>query len=198
MMNACSRWSFLAMSLGAGLGCSDPVPLPAQGAVTLSIEQPVPSVNQMSCPVVQTYQVAALDPKTKLIQAPSNSDPGQSVISGEGGASVTCSVKGGKTGFAFSGSLHAATPQGDLISVAFTNGTIGSDLMTGSADVSVYTPQLSATFSSATSCTITILEGQIKGGAMWASFDCPQIQSPPSGLCGIGSSTIVFQNCAGS
>ncbi|HWZ92033.1 MAG TPA: hypothetical protein VNW92_24380, partial [Polyangiaceae bacterium] len=74
---------------------------------------------------------------------------------------------------------------------------------TGTADVAVYTPQLSANFASSMSCTLQILGGagneQIKGGSMWASFTCPQIEAPPSGLCGIGTgSTIVFENCSGS
>ena len=36
MMNACPRWSLVAAPLLLSLGCSDPVPPPAQGALTLS------------------------------------------------------------------------------------------------------------------------------------------------------------------
>jgi hypothetical protein len=199
MMNAYPRWSFLALPLLVALGCSDPVPPPAQGAVTLYLGQPVVHVDQMTCPVSgQAYQIGATDSKTKAILAPTASDPGQSVISGESGSTISCSVRGGGGNFTFSGSLHAVTPQGDLVSVSFSNGTVGPDF-TGTADVSVYTPQLSGTFSSTSSCAITVKNQQVKGGSIWATFSCGQIASPPSGLCGIdASSAIVFENCSGS
>jgi hypothetical protein len=200
MMNAYARCSFLAVPLLAALGCSDPVPPPAQGAVTLYLGQPIVHVDQMTCPVTaQTYQVGATDSKTKTVLAPTMSDPGQSVISGEGGSSISCSVTGGGGNFKFSGTLSAITPQGDKISIQFANGQVGSDF-TGTADVSVYTPQLLAGFSG-TNCAISV-QGQpkqVKGGSIWATFSCAQIASPPSGLCGISAaSTIVFENCSGS
>jgi hypothetical protein len=202
MMNAYARCSFLAVPLLAALGCSDPVPPPAQGAVTLYLGHTVNPVDQMSCPVTaQTYQIGATDSKTKAVQAPSASTPGQSVISGEGGSSISCSVSGGGGSYKFSGTLSAITPQGDKISIQFANGVVGSDF-TGTADVSVYTPQLLAGFSSVgtnMSCAITVQNQQVKGGSIWATFSCPQIASPPSGLCGISAaSAIVFENCSGS
>lgn len=196
MMNAYPRWSFLAVPLLAALGCSDPVPPPAQGAVRLDLSQPTTTVSEMSCPITQLYQVGAKDPKTMAVLAPTMQDPGESVISGESGSTITCSVTGSGGNFNFSGSLHASTPQGDQILVAFQNGVISGT--TGTADVNVYTPQLSSNFSG-TGCTITVQNNQVKGGSIWATFSCPQISSPPSGLCGIsGDSTIVFENCAGS
>jgi hypothetical protein len=200
MMNAYPRWSFLAVPLLAALGCSDPVPPPAQGAMTLYIGSPVTPVDQMSCPVTQTYQVGAVDSKTKMVSAPTSTSTGESIISGESGATITCSVKGSNGTFAFSGSIHGITTQGSQVSLQFNGGTIGPD-MTGTANVVVYTPELSSNFSSPTGtpCTVNILEGQIKGGSMWATFSCPQIASPPSGLCGISAqSAVVFENCAGS
>jgi hypothetical protein len=198
MMKAYPRWSFLALPTLFALGCSDPVPPPAQGAVTLYVGQPVVHVDQMTCPVTQTYQVGGVDSKTKATMAPTATNPGQSVISGEQGSTISCSVKGGGGNFSFSGTLHASTPQGDLISVSFANGVVGPDF-TGTADVTVYTPQLSGTFQSTMPCAITVKNQQVKGGSIWATFSCPQIQSPPSGLCGIeGSSAIVFENCSGS
>jgi hypothetical protein len=170
--------------------------------VTLYVGQPVVHVDQKTCPVTQTYQVGALDSTTKMTLAPTTQTPGQSVISGENSSSISCSVTGSKGNFKFSGSLHAITPLGDQISLTFTNGIVGPDF-TGTADVAVYTPQLSANFASSMSCTLQILGGagneQIKGGSMWASFACAQIVAAPSGLCGIASaSVIVFENCAGS
>lgn len=196
MMNACLRWSFLAVPLLSALGCSDPVPPPAQGAVTLDLSQPVPTVDQMFCPITKVYQVGAKDSKTMATLAPTVQDPGESVISGENGSTISCSVTGGGGNFKFSGSLHASTPEGDLILVAFQNGVISGT--TGTADVSVYTPQLSSNFAG-TGCTINVQNNQVKGGSIWATFSCPQISAAPSGLCGISAdSTIVFENCSGS
>lgn len=198
MMNACPRWSFLTVALLAALGCSDPVPPPAQGAVTLLVGQPVVHVDQMTCPITRTYQVGAIDSKTKAVLAPTAADPGQSVISGESGSTISCSVTGGGGNFKFSGTLHAITPQGDQISVSFTNGVVKPDF-TGTADLSVYTPQLSGNFNSTKSCAITVRNQQVKGGSIWGTFACDQIASPPSGLCGIDpNSAFVFENCSGS
>lgn len=203
MMNAYPRWSLLAAPLLVGLGCSDPVPPPAQAAVSLQIGQPNVQVNGMTCPIVKTYRVGAFDSKTMKVLAPTSTDPGQSLISGESGSTISCSVTGGGGNFRFSGSIHAATDEGDLISVSFANGVItGSS--TGTADVGVYTPQLSANFNSTMPCTFTIFPGkdgqQIKGGSMWASFACPSISAPPSGLCGVlqSQSVVVLENCSGS
>jgi hypothetical protein len=196
MMNASARCTFLAVPLLAALGCSDPVPPPAQGAVTLEIGQPTVHVDQMSCPVTNSYLVAATDSKTKMIAAPTSSDPGDSIISGESGSSISCSVTGGGGTFNFSGSFLGYTPQGDKVSLSFSNGTVTNFM--GTADVNVYTPQLSQNFSG-TGCTITVENGQVKGGSIWAAFACAQISSPPSGLCGIAaSSAFVFENCSGS
>jgi hypothetical protein len=196
MMNASARCSFLAVPLLAALGCSDPVPPPAQGAVTLYVGQPTTTVAQMSCPTTATYQVAATDSKTKMIAPPTSTDPGESIISGESGSSISCSVTGGGGNFKFSGSFVGYTPLGIKVSLTFQNGVISGT--TGTADVNVYTPDLSAIFSG-TGCAITVQNQQVKGGSIWATFTCDQISSPPSGLCGIASqSAFVFENCSGS
>jgi hypothetical protein len=199
MMNARTRWSFLAVPVLAALGCSDPVPLPAEGAVTLIIEgqQEVP---QMTCPVSagKGYKVGATA-KDGNVQAPTAIDPGKSVIDGEGGSHVSCSVKKQSDGtYAFSGSLQASSSEHDPITVTITGGSIGAD-QKGTAAVSVYTPQLAGTFASgATPCAFEVIRSQVKGGAIWANFSCPTIAQPPGQACKIDLSTIVFGNCSGS
>jgi len=202
MMNAYPRWSLLAAPLLAALGCSDPVPPPAQGAVTLYLGQTVTHVDGRTCPVTSTYQVAGKDSTTKMIAAPTTTDPGMSVISGQSGSTISCSVKGGKGNFTFSGNLYGITPQGDAVSISVSGGTIGAD-NTGTAQVAIRTPQLSTTVESTMPCKFTILNGstgpQIKGGSMWASFSCDELDAAPSYACGVNSSsTIVFENCDGS
>ena len=71
---------------------------------------------------------------------------------------------------------------------------------TGTVNLTVYTPELSSNFVSptATQCAVKVIDQQIKGGSMWAEFNCAQLTAPPSGLCGVNSSYIVFENCSGS
>ncbi|HEY4104828.1 MAG TPA: hypothetical protein VGM44_13095 [Polyangiaceae bacterium] len=208
MMNACLRWSMLGAPLLLSLGCSDPVPPPAQGALNMSISQAADPPPGMACPDSgTTYRVAATDSKTKMIAPPDMGTPGESVISGEAGSSISCSVTGSNGNFKFSGSLHGITPEGYSASVVFSNGQIGADF-TGSADVSISTSRLAAqTYVNSVPCSIKVLPPpntssvppQIKGGSMWAEFSCPQLSYPPSGLCQIGStSVVVFENCSGS
>jgi hypothetical protein len=197
MKNACSRWSFLAVPVLAALGCSDPVPLPAQGAISLQVGGPAP------CPVPgQIYPVGRL--VNKVAQAPSDSDPGQSVVDGESGTSVSCSVHGGGP-YTFSGSIHATSydEAKDPITVSFTNGVVNADKTTGTVTVSVFTPQLLAQFTSgAMPCTVKVINHQIKGGSIWADFSCPTLSAGLQGTCSSGVapsvSTVVFENCDGS
>ncbi len=188
MMNAYPRWSLLALPLLAGVGCSDPVPPPAQAAITLEIGQPVSPVSGRNCPTIKTYSVGAYDSKTMMYLSPSATDHGQSVISGENQSSISCSVSGGGGNFKFSGSIVAPS-SGGPVTVSFSNGVISNG--TGTADINIYTPPpgLGANFSNvglspAMPCTFTVVNGQIKGGSMWASFACPDIEAPPSGACG--------------
>jgi hypothetical protein len=204
MMNAYPRWSFLAVALLGALGsaaCSDPVPPPAQGALTLSVGQPVVHVDGRACPAPGiTYQIAATDSKTKMVAAPSSITPGESLISGEQGSKISCSVKKSSSGFAFSGSIHGnSQPSGSVVDLQMQAGTIDATSLSGTVNVTVYTPELSGNFASVAPCTVNVLQSQIKGGSMWASFSCPTVQYDPSGACGISSfSTVVFENCDGS
>ena len=203
MKNACSRWSFLAVPVLAALGCSDPVPLPNQGAISLQVGGP-------SCPVPGTvYPVGKLktdpsDPtgKRKIVQAPSDTDSGQSVVDGENNTKISCSVRGNGP-FTFSGTLYATAYDEamDPIKVTLSNGVVNADKVTGTVDVQVFTPQLAATFSSGSMpCTLKVFF--VKGGSIWGDFSCPSLTSPPSGVCTSGvapsKSTFVFENCDGS
>ena len=204
MMNAYPRWSILAVPLLGVLvcaACSDPVPPPAQGALTLYVDQPTTHVDGRSCPAPgNTYQIAATDSKTKMLAAPSSITPGESLISGEQGSKISCSVKKSSSGFAFSGSIHGnSQPSGSVVDLQMQAGAIDGTTLTGTANVTIYTPELSAQFVSTMACSVTVLQSQIKGGSMWATFACPTVQADPSGACGIGSlSTVVFENCDGS
>ncbi len=203
MMNACPRWSFLAVPLLVALGCSDPVPPPAQGAATLFVHPPSPSVNQTTCPVPgTTYQVGAPDLKqcpNSPTGAPTASCPGGSIISGENGSTISCSVKGSGGSFNFSGSLIAVTAQGQKVDLEFSSGVVTADGTPGPVSISILTPELQGTGGLSTAaCTASVLQTQVKGGSIWASFNCPQIgASEKQYLCG-ADGVIVFENCSGS
>jgi hypothetical protein len=166
--------------------------LPGQGALTLQIGGP-----STTCP-----EPGMVYPVGK--PAPSDTDPGQSVIDGESGTAISCSVRG--TGpYTFSGSMHAtSTDQGrDPITVTFSNGTVNADKTMGTVSVGVFTPQLDSNFTSgSTPCVVTVIDHQVKRGSIWANFSCPSLTSPPSGECSSGVapnvSTLVFENCDGS
>jgi hypothetical protein len=197
MKNACSRWSFLAVPVLAAFGCSDPVPLPAQGSVTLQLGGADPVVPATNCPVPDNvYPVGN--------PAPTSDAFGKPVVDGENGASVSCSVHGSGP-YTFSGSLNASASDAnkDPITITFSSGVVNSDKLTGTVTVGVSTPQLGDTFGSgSTPCTVTVINGQVKGGSIWANFSCPSLTSPPSGLCSSGVapsvSTLLFENCDGS
>ena len=193
MMNA--RWSLLAVPAIAAMGCSDPVPLPAQGAISLSIQKPSKASTGTTCPVPgRTYEVSG-----KAV--PNTNRPGSSLIDGESGASISCSVHGSGP-YTFSGSFHGATNDVNKypITVTFSDGTVAADKLTGTATVNVFAPELAGTFASKTSaCTVSVIGQQIKGGSIWASFSCNAISAPPQQECEVGSSSvIVFENCDGS
>lgn len=203
MMNACPRWSYLAVSLLAAFGCSDPVPPPAQGAVTFAVHPPSPGVNQTTCPVPgMTYQVGTPDLKNcpnNPTGAPTQECPGGSVISGEKGSKISCSVKSAGGSFNFSGSLAAISAAGQAIDIEFNSGVVASDGTPGTVGVSILTPGLQGTGGlSSTNCSVQVINGQVKGGSIWASFECPQVSATEKQyLCGT-SGWIVFENCSGS
>src|SRR6187551_2268097 len=102
MMNGCPRWSFLTVPLLAALGCSDPVPRPPQGNLTLSIQKPATG----TCPVPgKTYIVG--NPK-----GPSSGSAGDRLVDGQNGASIKCSVKGSGP-LTFSGSIKGTSSEKD-------------------------------------------------------------------------------------
>jgi hypothetical protein len=192
MMNGCPRWSFLTVPLLAALGCSDPVPLPAKGDATLSVQQP--PTGAATCPVPgKTYVVA----KKK---GPNTTDAGDRFIDGEDGATIKCSVKGGGP-FTFSATIRALSTESAPVTLTLTSGVINADKLTGSATLAVNTPELANTYTSAVgACTIGVVGGNVKAGSLWATISCPLITDSSTGKgCSIGTiTTVVLENCEGS
>jgi len=192
MMNGCPRWSFLTVPLLAALGCSDPVPRPPQGNVTLSVQKP--TTGSLTCPVPgKTYVVG--NPK-----GPTTAAPGDRYIDGENGATIACSVKGGGP-FNFSATIKASSTESDKVTMTITSGVINADKKTGTATVGVFTPQLAGTFISPEGgCAVSVVGDNVKPGSLWATVSCPIINYPSTGqACSVGSiTTFVLENCDGS
>jgi predicted RNA-binding Zn-ribbon protein involved in translation (DUF1610 family) len=198
MMIACPRSSFLAVPLLAALGCSAPVPLPAQGALFLSVQRPSVTTNGLGCPDSGNTFYIARDTNSRA----SLTSYGESVIDGDKGAKISCSVRASGAGFVFTGSFTGTTLDGDHppVTITFDNGVIGDDKVNGTASITVREPNLGGTFSSDAPCPITVLGGAIKPGSMWAKFSCPTLGDPsraPTPVCAVGDSAIVFGNCDG-
>lgn len=197
MMNGCPRWSILILPLLAAMGCSDPVPRPAQGNLTLSIQQPV-GAGTGTCPVPgNTYVIAPPG------QGPNSADPGTRVIDGQNGTTIKCSVHGDST-FTFSGTIKGQTSStpSDQVTLTITNGTVNMDKATGTATMTANTSGLLGNFSSAAgACTVNVVSGNVKAGSIWATASCPVISDPssPGKGCSIGpTTTFVLENCDGS
>jgi len=166
-----------------------PTSRPAQGNLTLSIQ----SGTSMSCPVPGKVYVVG-DPK-----GPNMVTPGDRLIDGVNGASIQCSVRG--TGrYTFSGTISASSSEDATVEATITNGVVNADKLTGSATLSVLTPDLGSTFSSESGgCAVNVIAENIKPGSVWASISCPSVTSPSTGnACAVGSiSTFVLENCDG-
>ena len=194
MMNGCPRWSVLTLPLLAALGCSDPVPRPAQGNLTLSIQPPVGTGN---CPVPGTTYVLG-NPK-----GPNSISAGDRLIDGEHGATIKCSVQGSST-FTFSATIKGITntTPSSKVSLQMSSGVINMDRMTGTATVAVNTNELGGSFTSpAGACTVGVIGDNVKGGSLWATVTCPNISDPssPGKACSVGTiTTFVLENCEGS
>ena len=194
MMNGCPRWSVLTLPLLAALGCSDPVPRPAQGNLTLSIQPPVGTGN---CPVPGTTYVLG-NPK-----GPNSVSAGDRLIDGEHGATIKCSVQGSST-FTFSATIKGITntTPSSKVSLQMSSGVINMDRMTGTATVAVNTNELGGSFTSpAGACTVGVVGDNVKGGSLWATVTCPSISDPssPGKACSVGTiTTFVLENCEGS
>jgi len=176
-------------------GAAGSTALIAQGALSLSVGRPTTKVELTECPEAgRTYEL--YEGQT----APSPVSPGSSLISGENGAQISCSVRNNGSTFAFSGSIAGLTVDSAHypIEVTFTQGTVDADRTNGSVVVAVLTPVLASTFSSSGPCSVTVVNRQIKNGSLFAVFSCPAITSPPSGLCAVNQSVIVFENCEGT
>jgi hypothetical protein len=130
---------------------------------------------------------------------------GVPLIDGQNGATVSCSVKNGLVQGSLVAPATSTNPNGAAqIRLSFSGAFVANGMPTyGTA--SDYTSDLTDTISTTAvdptmtdrMCTFVVLQGQLKNGAVWASFNCPHMQATPSTECRI-SGEFVFQDCDGA
>ncbi len=165
--------------------------MPARGNLTL-IVQPT-TTPAKSCPVSgKTYVVG--NPS-----GPNSGSPGDRLVDGMGGAKITCSVTGSGP-YTVYASIRGQSSENEVVMLTIANGVVNADKQTGSAAIAVYTPQLAGTFG-ANECTLSVVDQNVKPGALWATVSCPTISDPslPGSACSVGpTTTFVLENCDGS
>jgi hypothetical protein len=194
-MNLSSRWCVTAVVALGALGCSDPVPPPAQGAFIAQVRSVSPAPQGKSCPsgTSFTYDVPEV-PADKPLEVLSGSTYVHRIIDGESNASVSCTVKG--NGGSFEGRLAA---QGKSLEIS--SGTLDATLKGTARITLVNGAKLSGALSSpSANCTIDASKAggtnfQVAPGHIWASFSCPSVEQQPSTYCG-ASGTFVLENCS--
>ena len=192
-MHLSSRWCVTAILALGALACSDPVPPPAQAAFTAELRSASPPPAGKSCRASTTFDVPVIDP---LMQERLNElKRTPRVIDGERGARVRCSVKASGAGFTFSAGISLGAR-----AIEISQGVLGAD-MKGTAKISVVNgEQLSTGLASDPgACTIDAFPApntslQAKPGAMWASYNCEQVNAEPSDSCKVDG-VFVVENC---
>jgi hypothetical protein len=185
-MHVSSRWCVTAVFALGALSCSDPVAPPAQGAFIASVRQASPPPAGKSCPTSPvTFDVPVLN-DSKPLEALDRDTYLHKIIDGEDNAKAACTVKGSST-FTFSGNLGLGAR-----ALRIASGTLGADKK-GTALIIVTDTSRSIQFSSP-GATCAIEAFQAKGGSMWASFNCPAVERPPTDSC-LSDGFFVLENC---
>jgi len=197
-MNLSSRWCVTAVVALGALGCSDPVPPPAQGAFWASVKSVSPTPAGKMCPsgASLTFDVPTVDPASNPPQTLDADTYVVHKIDGEDQAEVSCSIKGGGT-FTLEGTLKLGNK-----SLSITSGTIG-DNKKGTARITLRdsgSPGFSGALSApSANCVIDAASAagnnfQVKAGSIWAHFQCPSIEQAPSDYCQ-AEGFFVLENC---
>jgi hypothetical protein len=171
-------------ALGA-LGCSDPVPPPSQGGVSITISPASPQPPETSCQRTTGHSALIGNP------APNQSARGTPVVDGEGGAEVSCRVSGAGR-FSVSGKVKA-----NAVTFNLRGGQMSAEKDgTGTGSVASFDVKgLTLGAPTSTPCTLTTIE--VKAGAAWGRFECNAYidsQSPTSAHCR-ATGVFLLENC---
>jgi hypothetical protein len=197
-MNLSSRWCVTAVVAIGALGCSDPVPPPAQGAFWTTVTSVSPQPAGMSCPsgASLTFDVPAANRSAIPSETLDQDTYKLRKVDGEDQAQVSCTVKGGGN-FTFEGSIKLGPH-----ALSISNGTIGNDKK-GTARITLQAsgmPGFSGALSApSANCKIDAAAApgnrfEVNPGRIWAHFECPSLEQPPSDYCK-AAGFFVLENC---
>jgi hypothetical protein len=200
-MNLSSRWCVTAVVALGALGCSDPVPPPAQGAFWTNVKSVSPAPAGKMCPsgTTLTFDVPAVPPPTVDKPQSETLDADtykQKLVDGQESGEVSCAVKGSSS-FTVEGTIKFGNK-----SLAISSGTLGADKK-GTARITLRdsgTPGFSGALSApSANCAIDAAAAtgnnfQVKAGSIWGHFSCPSVEQAPSDYCQ-ADGYFVFENC---
>ena len=197
-MNVSSRWCVTAVVALGALGCSDPVPPPAQGAFWANVKSssPAPAGKSCSAGASLTFDVPTVDPTSHSERTLDADTYLEKLVDGEDQAEVSCAIKG-KSSFTVEGTIQHGNK-----SFSISSGTLGADKK-GTARITLRdagTPGFSGALSSpSATCTLDAAAAagnnfQIKAGSIWAHFDCTSVEQAPSDYCK-ADGYFVLENC---
>lgn len=177
---------------GLAIGCSDPVPPPAQGD---SLIHYVPAAsNPSSCTIGAHTAAIPSSNQTKAVPDHAQNDPGTRAVDGQNGAGVQCRVAGSSS-FTFNGNMSAGAAS-FVVSGTVTKGGGGSGRI-AAADPGTAGHGF-APGSGDPSCTFSVAEQnlQIAAGRIWATFTCPTVRDDQnSSIICATNGEFVLENC---
>jgi hypothetical protein len=171
---------------------SDPVPPPAQGAVSFTVSPASPAPDGKSCPS-PAFTASIPDTSTMPSEALDALNYRHKVIDGEGGAKVGCTVAE-QEGWHFSASLQVSGA-----GLRIEGGLLSAERV-GSATITVSdSSNLQTGLSSSEPCAVTAMPSganklTVQRGAIWAQFRCATVEAAPSDSCA-AEGFFVFENC---
>lgn len=188
--------SFALLPLGllgaSAVGCSDPVPVAAQGNFSFQL-----STNAPDAPSGTRCQHPN---KVFGFGEPSTNDPGKRTADGDNSVSVSCKVRKSGDKYVVSGTigrnldtfyissddLDVTTGIGSAAISATSGSLIGYETCTPLNCPNVTNPPL---------CTVEVISEQIRSGAIWAKVSCPMVVAPSEQSYCTASAIFVLENC---
>jgi hypothetical protein len=183
------RLTGLAAMLGVlwTIGCSDPVPPPAQTSLFFVVGQP--NVPGAGCALGGAQFANIGGPPSSP-----RGDPGPREVDGQNGASIGCKVSGSGS-FSVSGTAQKGATSFVLLGGSAQAGGEGS------GKISIASPatagkQLTSTNDKPCRLLLNRTPFQVAPGNIWAEFFCDLIvnSTQPGSQCGLHGE-IVFENC---
>jgi hypothetical protein len=185
------KWLLIAVPVVTSLGgCSDASPLTARGAVYADVIAPSVTEHASKCLFGPHAALIGGDAANRY---PNQFRVGARVVDGEGGASVSCSVKGSTT-FSISGTMTQGA-----VNITVNGTTPATAGETGEAKIYIRSSQtvgqsLAPATGEVETCTLTPVE--VAPGRAWSKFDCSLLKASGqlNTYCG-ATGFFVFENC---